>query len=214
AWKRAEPDLAVLAMVPSFVVSWVAYGIIAVSISEAWLGNEPSLVRSLRYVFRQGLVGALLIVALAQGAALVLIGTIILILSEIVAPIISVPLIVILIIPGLVLLVWLVFSPVVVVLERRSALTSLARSKRLGSGYHWRTAGILSVGLVLFMGGVSLGALAESITANPLVSEVWHLLWPVIFTPIMVSALVLRYYDLRARREGYDTGGLGESLPL
>jgi tetratricopeptide (TPR) repeat protein len=197
-WAAANDKelITLVGLLLSLLVGSIAYGVVAVSISEAFLGNKPSLMRSFRYVFRHNLIGTLLIATLAQGA-LVVVGLLLLI------------------IPGLLLIVWLAFTPMVMVLERKSTLRALRRSKSLGSGYHLRTAGLLFGFLgVLVLGDVLLGLLLERMFDSPLAAPVGQVLWQICLTPVIVSSLVLMYYDLRGRKEAYDVAGLAEDLIL
>lgn len=197
-WAQAnsKTPFILLALLLSLLVGSIAYGVVAVSISEACLGNNPSLMRSFRYVFGHALIGTLLLASIAQ-IALVLTGFLFLI------------------IPGLMLLVWLAFTPIIVVLERQSAVRALGRSKSLGSGYHMRTAGLL-LGLLglLVLGGLLVGLLLQQVFGDLFAFTMGQLLWQVCCTPVIVSTLILMYYDLRVRKEAYDTAGLAEDLIL
>jgi hypothetical protein len=178
----------------STIVGLFAYGVVVVSVSELCLGNRPKLARSLKYIFGHRL-GKLLGASLLQMGALI-IGFILFV------------------IPGFVVIVWFAFTSVVVVLEDLSPVKALKRSKALGAGYHLRTAGAL----VLFTIVVGLGSGLMNVLAmeaeDPFLFSVGSMAVQVLATPVLLTWLILIYYDLRVRKEGYDTAGLAENLSL
>jgi len=187
----------ILSVLLTLIVSYFAWGATAIAVSDVCLGNAPSFKRSYAKILGK-LVLLLLVTNLLQILAIA-IG------------------IVLLVIPGLVLAIWLLLSPQVVVLERRSGIAALKRSKQLGDGSHWRNAGLFLLLTIIMavIGGVIGGVFGFTFP---------HLLNHWIFrtvltsvqqglaTPIMLISLVLVYYDRRVRKEGYDAKALAEDL--
>jgi hypothetical protein len=197
--------LAILGALLTFVVSLFAYAATTVAVSDVCIGNVPSIKRSYTKVLGK-IVLRLLATNLLQGLALA-VG------------------LVLLVIPGLVLMIWLMLSPSIVVLEDRSGVAALKRSKQLGDGSHWRNAGLL---LLLFIinvviggviGGVGgfLGGVLDLDLKETRFFEIWLLpavtgLSLGLLLPIQFISFVLVYYDRRVRKEGYDAKALAEDL--
>jgi hypothetical protein len=125
---------------------------------------------------------------------------------------------VLLVIPGLVLMIWLMLTPSVVVLENRSGVAALKRSKQLGDGSHWRNAGLfLLLNMITWvMGGVLgfvIGLVGAFLSSDPeTVIPVAVSLSLGLFIPLTLIAIVLVYYDRRVRKESYDAKALAEDL--
>ena len=118
-----------------------------------------------------------------------------------------------LLIPGLILAVTLVFAPYVLVVEGGGMVGSLRQSHRLVWGNWWRTSAILLiVGFILMVAyvvvGVVLGvviamspdggsgaAFVETLISGAMLGLV---------TPLFYTLSMAAYYDLRLRKEGDD----------
>lgn len=189
--------LIILSVLLTLIVSYFASGATTVAVSDVCLGNAASFKRSYAKILSE-LVLLLLVTNILQMLAIA-IG------------------LVLLVIPGVVLAIWLIMSPAVVVLERRSGVTALKRSKQLGDGSHWRNAGLflLLVIIMTVIGGVIGGVFG--FTFPRLLN---HWIFRAVLTsvqqglaaPIMLISLVLVYYDRRVRKEGYDAKALAEDL--
>ena len=77
------------------------------------------------------------------------------------------------IIPGLIFMIWLVFAPFAVVIERRGAFESLSYSRAIVRGHWWRTAVLLTIiGIVLMVVylivvvGVSIAVISDPVAAS------------------------------------------------
>jgi hypothetical protein len=182
-----------LTIIANLPFAFLAYGAIVVSISEACLGSTPSAIRSLRKALT-GMFWRLAVVSLLQ-TVVFLVG------------------LVLLVIPGLLFAVWFAFAPVAVVLDEASGTGALKRSKELATGHHWRTAGVLALLVVVFaalggiLGGI-MGAIEVTLEAYTLVLTLLQLL----LYPTIMVVLVLMYYDLRVRKEGYNMAALEQDL--
>ncbi len=192
AQSRHHLVLMVVSILLSVVVSLFAYGAITIAVSDVCVGNVPSFNRS--YARTLGKIPAQLLgISLLQMLAMI-VG------------------LVLLVIPGLVFAVWFMLSPPVVVLEGKSAVAALKRSKQLGDGSHWRNVGmLLLLSVILFVIGAILGAIVG------LVFQSWIRLdlisiFPVFTNPVIIISLVLIYYDRRVRKELYDVRALAEDL--
>jgi hypothetical protein len=123
---------------------------------------------------------------------------------------------VLLIIPGLYLMVSLVFGLYAVVTERLGPIASLSYSRGLVRGHWWRTAAILTIiGIILIVLYIVLGLVVGIVVAtNPETVETGVEPWYVSFvfapllagvvTPLAYSLLLAALYDLKLRHEGGD----------
>jgi hypothetical protein len=171
-----------------------------VAISDVCTGNKPSVGRSYQYVFTKVLLRLMLVFLLQS---LVVAGGYLLLL-----------------IPGLVFSAWYMLAPVVVVLERAEPIAAMKRSRFLGKGFYLRNFGLVFVTVFLifigqFMVGFVLGfamIVLKLQNARGLIEGLEGLLGSALFIPYLYTLLILMYYDLRARREGYDSTALTEDL--
>jgi hypothetical protein len=192
--------LQVLVILLSTVVTLFAYSAMTVAVADVCLGNTPSVKRS--YARILGKLPLLLLLTNLLQALVTFAGLLLLI------------------IPGLVLLVWLMTVPSVVVLEGKSGIAALKRSKQLGDGLHWRNVGLfllLMVVVVAIGGGIGIvigilraffpEVLNETIFLGLVIS-----LQQGLFAPLGITVMILIYYDERVRKEGYDVMALAQDL--
>jgi hypothetical protein len=179
----------------SFPVTLPATAVVTVSVSDICLGNAPSLVRSYKRIF--AVILKLLATNILQ-LAIILIGLILVF------------------VPSIIAMLWLLFTPSVVILEGLWGFAALKRSKQLARGYNWRNLGVvlllMIIGVVIFgilhwLYGLLFPATMERF-AYRFFSAVTQSLSP----PLTLTAIVLLYYDLRARKEAYDNSALAEDL--
>ncbi len=120
------------------------------------------------------------------------------------------------VIPGLIVIVWLLFAPFAVVIERRGPVESLSYSRAIVRGNWWRTAALLTIiGIVLmvvyllFAVGISIAVISDPAAASA--GEVpWYvtlILAPAlsaVIAPLTYALMLAIFYDLRLRHEGGD----------
>jgi hypothetical protein len=131
---------------------------------------------------------------------------------------------VLLIIPGLILMVSLMFGMLLVVFEGQGPVAALTGSHRLVWGNWWRTAAILTVGFIIisvfyFAAGLVVGLAVplfgiENISIFGLITGLLiAVLMSVVITPFYVALLIAVYWDLKLRKQGGDlaarVGALG-----
>jgi hypothetical protein len=115
-----------------------------------------------------------------------------------------------LIIPGIIVLVRLAFTAPVLVAEDRRGAAAVRRSWRLSAGHFWRIfAAVIAAGLI-----VGVVSFILSLPAEFIVQSVGPDAWPIsalatavvaiLTTPFSTLVLVLLYFDLRIRKEGFD----------
>jgi len=170
---------------------------ITVMLSDICLGNEPSLRRAYRRAF--GRSAGQLIGTFFLSMAIVLGGFIICI------------------IPGLIFSIWYTFATIVVVIEGLAGRRALRRSKELGQGFYLRNFGVLFLCSVMvqvcsFLVGFALANVASALGLHNLVAGIPSVAVSLLLSPITLIAAVLLYYDLRARKEAYDSAALAEDL--
>lgn len=168
-------------------------------ISDACLGNLPSIGHAYRRVFGT-VAGKLAVTNIAQILVLILA-------------------MLLLIVPGFVAMVWLLFVSPVVVLEGKWGFEAFKRSKRLGDGFHWRNAGALLLLLVCVLVVVAVVGAVMGVLFHLMLGTVEHWLFRTLMAAIQVGAqplgyitIGLLYYDLRVRKESYDVASLAEEL--
>jgi hypothetical protein len=170
-----------------------------VTVSDICLGNQPTLVRS--YTRLKNIIGRL-------GLAYLLLNGIVFVG------------IMLLIIPGVIASVMLMFMMTAVILERRSPIEALRRSIRLGKEFYLRNFGVLLlmgilVGLAImafaFAFGIMAGFIAPSLIEPPL-PELIGGVFGLLIAPMFYIIVVLLYYDLRVRKENYDAAALAQEM--
>jgi hypothetical protein len=172
-----------------------------IAVSEICLGVKPSVSRSYRRAFAD------------PGRV---IGTYLLAFVIIFLGMLA------LLVPGIIFALWYMFVGPVVMIESLGGWAALKRSRELGRGYYWRNLGIyflvtilaiLSVavvgavlggvlGIVFFLLGVQQQAIIVLVAS----------LAALAIMPVVIVTIVLLYYDMRARKEGYGAAQLAEDM--
>jgi len=180
----------------SIFASVFAFGAITIAVSDLVLGNKPSVARSYGKILGN-MFGRLFVASLLQ-TLFIFIGLILLV------------------IPGIIALLWLLFTPSVVVLEGLGGMNALKRSKALGKGFNWRNFGVFILLLIIcaviggIIGGLFGGFFPASLGTFP--HRLLLIIIQLLSAPITLIAIVLLYYDLRVRKEAYDAAALAEDL--
>lgn len=128
----------------------------------------------------------------------------------------------VLVVPGLVLAVWYMFALPAVVLENFRGRAALRRSRELGRGFCWRNFGIgllgsIIAGIMVLVISFFVGILDHLTLGNshPLLEAILgQTISIALFAPLSSIPLVLLYYDMRARKEGYGAAQLIEDLRI
>lgn len=164
-------------------------GLFARVTSEMYLGRDPQLSETFRFALSR--MRSILLVTLLT--TLALLGGLIL-----------------LIIPVFLFYVRFAFAPATVVVEDVRGRAALRRSWRLAKGHFWRLFGTLVLASIIanIVGGIAsipftLGAQFIGPSAWPLVA-LGSSLAGIITRPFALIIVVLLYFDLRIRREGFD----------
>ena len=185
--------LLAIAITLNLFMGFCASAAITVAISDICLGERPTVIRSYRklssrIVWRLAWSSLLQILAIVAGMIL-------------------------LIVPGFVLIIRLMFTPITVVLENLSGSVALKRSASLGKGYHWRNAGLVLVWISMFYVTVFVFALLGALLGGEvLIRTAIAVINMGLMMPLFFISLTLLYYDLRARKEAYDVCTLAEDL--
>ena len=123
---------------------------------------------------------------------------------------------VLLIIPGLIFMIWFLFAPYAVVVDRLGPVQSLSYSRAIVRGHWWRTAALVTiVGIILIVVYMVLGIVASiSVFTNPETLSTGQMPWYVQFVigpllsgvagPLGYAMLLAVFYDLKLRHEGAD----------
>lgn len=125
---------------------------------------------------------------------------------------------ILLIIPGIIALVRLAFAPAALVVEGHRGSTALRRSWRLTKGFFWRTLGTLLLAGVIAAIVSGIISLPGELVMQALGPDAWPIsalvsvLATVLVTPFGMLVVVLLYFDLRIRREGFDIEVMAREL--
>jgi hypothetical protein len=197
--------------IPAMVIAWIlmiagsftSYTAITLCISDACVGNAPSLRRS--FFRTRATAASLTVVSMLQ---------VLVIFAGMLA----------LLIPGVIFAVWYFFAPITVILEGRTGKAALSRSRALGKGFYLRNFAVavlvaIVVGGILFIGflaialvGRGMGVAQVSLPVASAVGALMGMLVSWVAYPLFFVSAILTYYDLRARKEAYDTMALAAEL--
>lgn len=185
----------------SFVAGALATAACFKAVSDAYLGERPNWLESLRFAWKRVLavLWVTLLAILLPGLALIAF-----------------------IIPGIWLWIsWVVSGPAVLSEDVRG-FKALGRSFRLVRGRWWPTFGTIALAYLLttlitavvgaLFVGVLLTDLDESGFAVILITQIITALATVFTTPLLAAVTVVIYYDLRVRKEGFDLALLAERV--
>jgi hypothetical protein len=122
---------------------------------------------------------------------------------------------VLLLVPGLILMLSLMFAPYMIIVERKGVVESLRQSHALVWGNWWRTAAIISIAGFILMAAYMLFAFTLGLvffmdagSGSPgdysLTQVVFSALFNGLLTPFFYAMTLAVYYDLRLRRGGGD----------
>ena len=188
-----------VALVLLMLVTFFIQVALTVAVSDLCLGHRPEIRRSFGRIIH------------VKGP---LIRTYVLLI-----PIISIGLI--LIIPGLVSTIYLMFSLPVVALERTGGINALKRSYRLVKNQFWRNLSVLIViGLiygVILLAIIVLVTILTDLSAenlSPVILSLVGFIFASIPGPLLIIPTVLLYYDCRVRKEHFDLRGLDQEFTL
>ncbi|NLX03822.1 MAG: hypothetical protein GXY33_01625 [Phycisphaerae bacterium] len=126
-----------------------------------------------------------------------------------------------LIVPGVIFALWFALTTQVVVLEDKKATAAMSRSRQLASGNLGKVFGVGFLAMVItWVISIAFGVPAALITgfdgtpsaAQTLVAQLIQTAGQIVALPIVTGALILLYYDLRIRKEGFDLEMLAQSL--
>jgi hypothetical protein len=121
-----------------------------------------------------------------------------------------------LLIPGFIFMIWFVFAPTAVIIERLGPFASLSYSRALVRGHWWRTAGLITVIAIILMivYGVLLMVVGVLLVTNPSAVATGETPWyvelvlgpllSVVVAPLSYALMLSIYYDLKTRLEGGD----------
>jgi hypothetical protein len=165
--------------------------------ADAYLGERVTLGRTLRYALSR--LPAILWITIIT-SVLTIIGFILLI------------------VPGIIAAVRLSLTPAVLVVEDVRGTKAVGRSWRLTAGHSWRVLGTLILsGLIGAIGAAIIQIPTETISTMvgpdgwP-VSALGSVLASVLITPFSLLIVVLLYFDLRVRKEGFDIEVMAQEL--
>jgi hypothetical protein len=125
---------------------------------------------------------------------------------------------ILLVIPGIIAVVRLTFAPMALVVDGERGTSAISRSWRLTSGHFWRVAGALFVAGIIAAVAATILAIPGELAVQALGPESWPIsalataLATVVTTPFSMLVIVLMYFDLRIRKEGFDIEVMAREL--
>ena len=135
------------------------------------------------------------------------------------------------VVPGIIFGLWYSMISVVIVLEGIGGMKSLGRSKELAKGNLGKIFGTLFlagliaavinwaiVGAFNMIMGVGMAASSDALSGASnmylILAQVFNTVSTIIVTPITAGTIVLIYYDLRIRKEGFDLEMLAKNMDV
>ncbi len=204
----------VVDLIQGFFIQTLATMALILAISRAYLGESVSISEAYGESMHRyfSLLGAALLEGMAVGVPAAVLGCGAAAVGGGLAGIF----LILLIVPYAVYMAirWATAMPCIVV-ETVGASAGLSRSWALTSGLFWRVLGISTVaGLLTFLvaelpaltiqSGLALVVTSQEATTGPLISALITPLSLILTLPFSMAVIVLLYYDLRVRKEGYD----------
>jgi hypothetical protein len=125
---------------------------------------------------------------------------------------------ILLIIPGIIVLVRLSFAPAALVVEGLGGSKAIGRSWRLSQGFFWRTLGTLVLAGIIAGVVAAIVSIPGELAMQALGPDAWPIsaivsaLATVLTTPFGMLVIVLLYFDLRIRKEGFDIEVMAREL--
>lgn len=189
--------LLLVLMIPAQQLS---IGALAKCVSESYLGNEATVGQVYRFVWPKlwRLLGATLLVLLIVIPSCLFL------------------------VPGVMFYVWFMLTSQTIVIEDHGAIEGMTRSKSLIEGNFWKALGLFVVVFVIaWIVGYVFKYAGDLITQwtgvkDPLllilITQPFLLIGEVLVAPISGAALILLYYDLRIRKEGFDLEMLARTM--
>jgi hypothetical protein len=171
-----------------------------IAVSDICIGLKPNLRRAYRRGFANGrLLGTYFLAVLFLSIGLLLF-----------------------VIPFFVLSAWYMFALPATVLEQFGGRAALRRSRELGRGFYWRNFGItLANGFLAFflllVLLVPIFLLEQFLLGGryPMFEGVVNQTFSIVLVgPLFSIPLVLLYYDMRARKDGYGVAQLAEDVRI
>lgn len=123
-----------------------------------------------------------------------------------------------LVIPGIIVAVRMSFASIVLVVEGKRGTGAMGRSWQLSKGHFWRILGAVVVAGIIGAVVTAILAIPGELVAQGLGPDGWPVralgnsLAIVLVTPFSTLIIVLLYFDLRIRKEGYDIEVMAREL--
>jgi uncharacterized membrane protein YeaQ/YmgE (transglycosylase-associated protein family) len=191
----------VAVFVLALLASTVASGACFRAIASAYLGEQTTWKDSLRF-------------ALGRSLSLLWITILVGVLSVLAA--------IACVLPGIYLWVGCSVAVPVLMTEGVKGRKALGRSRKLVSGFWWRTFGVTALGYLLSsiltgaLSGVIIGFAASGTTSDSFAGIVLNIvagtLGRVLTTPFVAAFVTVLYFDLRVRKEAFDLQLLAQRI--
>jgi hypothetical protein len=203
-------DAEFAAMTIQLVLVTVVFLVVQLLIAQPFLVAAISRAAADAYLGEQVTLGGTLRYALSRLPAILWVTVITLVVTT--------AGLLLLIIPGIIAAVRLTLAPAVVVVEDVRGTKAIGRSWNLTAGHFWRVLGTLILSGII----TAVGAAIIQIPAELITTMIGPDGWPVsalgsavasaLITPFSLLIVVLLYFDLRVRKEGYDIEVMAQEL--
>lgn len=185
----------------TYLASEYALSVMTLCVADIYVGNPLNAMGAFRRV--NGRLLGKLIVTNVIGGAIAGVG------------------LVLFVVPGVIWILWILLTSMVVVIEGRSGWDALMRSRQLGKGYYLRNAAIVFVAALVFIIAMLLvgGAIAFVVgfLGDLRILDSLAFTWvttalKICGAPFVFISMILIYYDMRVRKEGYDRQALIQDM--
>ena len=191
--------------------------------ADAYLGEQVTIGGTYRYALRKlpailwiTLLTALVaIVAVVPVIALIALGAVV---GDVTGVLVVVVSVILLLVATALVFIRLAMAPPVLIVENVGGTGALRRSWRLTKGSFWRLLGtIILSGLIASVASLIITIPSEAVAlllgeSGWIVSALGTALATVLITPFSVLIVVLLYFDLRIRKEGFDIEVMAQEL--
>ncbi len=206
--------LVLLFILFNYLVSTVASIAIVNIVSDIFLKNSVGIVKAYKSMSFKSigkLIGTTLLFYLVLGMFVVSISSVCVVGNCIQYPWLLISVLVTLPLGVIVISILFLLYPPIVVIEKRWGFNALRRSASVGRGYWFRSFIIMfTMFLLITVGGTGL-AVVLRLLFGPL-AQLLGYMFSFLLYPLGFIYVVVMYYDLKVRKEGYDAAALEADL--
>ncbi|MBC8087786.1 MAG: hypothetical protein H7Z40_11020 [Phycisphaerae bacterium] len=180
---------------PGMLTSVLSYSLVSAFVSrmgsEVYLGGEPDVGATLRGVAPR----------VPTIIATMLLSSILMFLAAI-----------FFLVPAVFVFIFLFGTVPAIVLEGKGVFSSMSRSSRLVKGRKGHVFGTLALLFGIYFVFAIGFSIAAAATGNNMITIITSSLFSVVASPLLILGVMVLYYDLRIRAEGFDVEHMAQNL--